>query len=51
MFSASLGGRDAARVRVYRHGLVRLIIDLLGPLEGDGGWSPLALTLAALLMT
>jgi hypothetical protein len=51
MFSASLGGRDAARVRVYRHGLIRLITGLLGPMASAGGWSPLAMTLAALLMS
>ena len=51
MFSASPGGRDAARVGVYRHGLVRLIIPLLGPLTCVRGWSPLALTLAGILMS
>lgn len=51
MFSASLGGRDAARVGVYRHGLVLLITRLLGLAHASGGWSPPAMTLAALLMS
>lgn len=51
MFRASLGGRDAARVGVYRHGLLHLIMDVIGPVASGGGWSPLALMLAAILMS
>jgi hypothetical protein len=51
MFSASAGGRDAARSGVYRHTLVRLIIPLLTPLGAGWGWSPLALALGAVLMS
>ena len=51
MLEASDGGRDAARVGVYRHSLVRLIIGLLGPLAGAWGWSPLAVALAGVLMS
>lgn len=54
MFRASIGGMDAAR-RVYRHALVRLITPLLAPLSAaghrGGGWSPLTLSIAAILMS
>jgi hypothetical protein len=51
MFRASIGGRDAARVAVYRHSLVRLVIPLLVPLAAGPGWSPLTLALGAILMS
>ena len=57
MLDASAGGRDAARVGVYRHGLVRLIIELTGLVAaprgpgGARGWSPLTMVLAGVLMS
>lgn len=51
MYGSSLGGAVAARSQIYRHALVRLMIPLLGPLACGGGWSPLALTLGAVLMS
>jgi hypothetical protein len=51
MFTASLGGRDAARSSLYRHALVRAVTPLLPALACGGGWSGLALALAAILMS
>lgn len=51
MLRASIGGRDAARWRVYRHALVRLMMPLLSPLRAGRGWSDLSLALAASLMS
>lgn len=50
MFRSSIGGSPAA-LAVYRHALVRVVIPLLGPLASAGGWSPLTLALAAVLMS
>lgn len=51
MDRSSAGGRDAARVGVYRHALVRRIIDLLGLTAHVGGWSPLTLAVAGVIMS
>ncbi len=51
MFKASAGGTVAAPTSVYRHTLVRLLIQLLGPLDARRGWSPRALAIAGVLMS
>ncbi len=51
MFTASIGGGNAARWRVYRHALVRLMMPSLAPLGAGKGWSALSLALCSILMS
>ncbi len=51
MFRASIGGRDAARVGVYRHALVRLLSPMVAPLASGRGWSAVAVALGSILMS
>lgn len=56
MYRSSDGGGIAARLKVYRLALVRVLISVLGPLpagrgSAPGGWSPVAVALGAILMS
>lgn len=54
MSRSSDGGGVAARLQVYRHALVRVLISVMGPLPAGGGhrgWSPLAVAFGAILMS